>query len=82
MVQYTKGGRNRTLINSFEDYCFTTKLHPSEVKGIEPLTMTLEIIVLPLNYTPLKIFYFLNGYIDFPFPADDKKTHELTAPPV
>lgn len=56
--------RIRTFINNFEDYSFTVKLHlryisisniKSGMKGLEPLLLTLEANVLPLNYIPKKI---------------------------
>jgi hypothetical protein len=64
MWRFFRDERIRTFINNFEDYSFTIKLHPhyllrvAGMNGFEPLSLTLEVNVLPLNYIP---FYNING---------------------
>ena len=54
---FSRDERIRTFINNFEDYGFTIKLHLYKrkpgMKGLEPLLLTLEVNVLPLNYIPI-----------------------------
>jgi hypothetical protein len=63
MWGFFRDERIRTFINNFEDYSFTVKLHPpdllkvTEMNGFEPLSLTLEVNILPLNYIP---FYNIN----------------------